>query len=434
MQLIEAMKLKRRTLLQVLGAGAVAVGRRSVAQPAGAFWAQVRQQFCVSDDEIDLSALLIASHPAPVRAAIAAYRAELDEHPSATLLRGTNPRRREQTLEVAARYLGVASGELALTDSTTMGLGLVYGGLPLARGDEVITSNEDHYVTHEALRLAAVRTGAIVRRVRLFERVDEVTEASLVNTVEDAIGPRTRLVALTWVHSSTGLKLPVRQIAAMIARLNRTRPDGERVLLSIDGVHGFGIEDVELPKLGCDYFLAGCHKWLFGPRGTGIAWATRAAWGRLAPSIPSFRDPESWAAWRREGAPSTPTSAARMTPGGLKAFEHQWALREAFEFHLGLGKARVAARTHALCRQLKEGLVKLRNVRLITPMSEALSAGIVSFDVKGLSAGQATAALRRHRIYASVSPYAVPHVRVTPSIRNSPEELDRVLAAVQRLG
>lgn len=105
-----------------------------------------------------------------------------------------------------------------------------------------------------------------------------------------------------------------------------------------------------------------------------------------------------------------------------------------FEFHLGLGKARVAARTHALCHQLKEGLVKLRNVRLITPMSEALSAGIVSFDVKGLRAGQATAALRERRIYASVSPYAVPHVRVTPSIRNSPEELDRVLAAVRRLG
>src|SRR3712207_7216740 len=49
-------------------------------------------------------------------------------------------------------------------------------------------------------------------------------------------------------------------------------------------------------ELGCDLFVAGCHKWLFGPRGTGIVWATPEAWNALAAVIPTF-DGRSYVAW-----------------------------------------------------------------------------------------------------------------------------------------
>jgi isopenicillin-N epimerase len=190
---------------------------------------------------------------------------------------------------------------------------------------------------------------------------------------------------------------------------------------------------VILSDLGCDFFMAGCHKWLFGPRGTGIVAGTQRAWASLLPTIPSFIDSGNWRAWSSGIDPEGPTTASRMSPGGYKAFEHLWALPKAFEFHQRIGKARVAERTHQLSAQLKAGLGAIPQITVHTPDSEKLSAGIVSFDVEGLSPGAVVHRLRERRIIASVAPYAVPHVRLTPSIQNTPAEVETVLREVRAL-
>jgi isopenicillin-N epimerase len=394
-------------------------------------WASVREQFNLLDEYAHLSALFISSHPRPVREAIDRYRRELDESPVLNLTRN-NRNRRNAVLEAAAGYLGVRADEIALTDSTTMGIGLVYNGLRLEEGDELLTTEHDYYVTHEALRVAAARSGASVREIPLFDDTTGVSAEAIVQRLSDAIRPETRVLALTWVHSSTGLKLPLAAIGDAIDSINGRRDENDRVLICVDGVHGFGVEDVRMADLGCDFFVAGCHKWLFGPRGTGIICATGRTWARLRPSIPSFIDDGSWEAWMSGDDPG-PTTAARMTPGGFKAFEHQWAMAEAFQFHQDIGKDRIAARTHELARQLKEGLAGMSHVQLISPMSDDLSAGIVSFDVNGMNPWDVVRRLRDRRIIATVTPYAQRHARLTPSIRNSPGEIDAALAAIRDL-
>ena len=72
-----------------------------------------------------------------------------------------------------------------------------------------------------------------------------------------------------------------------------------------------------------------------------------------------------------------------MSPGGYKAFDHTWALGSAFDMHASLGKSRIASRVHALQYRTKEGLRKMKHVRLATPMDASLSSGIVCFDVEG---------------------------------------------------
>src|SRR5204863_5665917 len=115
-------------------------------------------------------------------------------------------------MNAASAYTGGRPGEIALTDSTTMGLGLVYGGLHLFPGDEIVTSTHDFYSTHQALRLRAQRSGAHVRKIALYRRLSTVSVDELVSSVARAITPKTRVLALTWVHSSTGLKLPISEI------------------------------------------------------------------------------------------------------------------------------------------------------------------------------------------------------------------------------
>jgi isopenicillin-N epimerase len=395
-------------------------------------WDAVRTSFNLSPDVVHMSAMLVASHPKPVREAIERHRQGLDSDPVAYL--EANNRPRDNAVRAAAgRYLDVSGSNIAITDSTTMGIGLVYNGLRLEPGQEILSTEEDYYVTHEALRVASKRSGASVRNIQLFERVQDVSQDEIVGRIADAITPQTRVLALTWVHSSTGLKLPLRAIGQAVSKANADRNEDSALLFCVDAVHGFGVENESFAEIGCDFLVSGCHKWLFGPRGTGIVAGTNRGWRSTIPSIPSFVDDGAWQAWQTDDDKVGPTTALRMTPGGFKAFEHRWAMTEAFEFQEKLGKQRVAERTHALASQLKEELAAMPGVTLHTPRSEALSAGIVSFDIDGMRPATAVQRLRERKIVASVAPYATPHVRLTPSIRNSTGEIETAAREIHAL-
>jgi selenocysteine lyase/cysteine desulfurase len=422
--------INRRRLLVGAAASAGVTGRALAATgappgktpdagaPALSDWKTVRDQFAVDRAWIHMSGFFLASHPAPVRAAIERHRRGLDEMPLVYQFNNGGRCEREAR-EAAAAYLGARAEDFALTDSTTMGLGLVYGGFRLEPGQEILTTEHDHRATAEALTLRAARTGAEVRRIALYDRPEAASADEIAGAIQRALRPRTRLVAVTWVHSGTGVKLPLRAIAEVIARANRGRAEPDRALLAVDGVHGLGVEDATVGDLGCDVFIAGCHKWLFGPRGTGLVWAAPHAWAATTATIPSFS--------------GTALPSLAMTPGGFHSFEHRWALAPAFRFHQEIGKARVAARVHELNRQCKEGLARMKHVRLVTPRSDALSAGIVCFDVAGLTPQQVIEKLGRKKIVASVTPYAVAYARLAPGLLNMPEEVDRVLAEIRAL-
>jgi selenocysteine lyase/cysteine desulfurase len=364
---------------------------------------------------------VLATHPKTVREAIERHRRGLDADPSG-YLREHEAALDQRVAAAGARYLGVQEADLAFTDSTTMGLGLVYGGIE-ARGDAVATEH-DFYATHEALRL---RFGK-VRRIRLYDDPATATVDGIVEAVQAGLDGNTGLLALTWVHSSTGLKLPLEDIARRI--------DGERhqgMLVVVDGVHALGADDGFVGIDSFDVLVSGCHKWLGGPRGTGLVWSIKA-WDRLKPTIPSF-DSDPYLAWL-EDRPMADTDkpGAVFTPGGYHSFEHRWALAQAFDYHAKLGRAKVAERIRMLATRLKEGLADLPNVTLVTPMSPSLSAGIVCFDVAGMQAGEAVERLRsEHRIGASVTPYATEHVRLGAGLWVDEQDVDAAIRAVSRL-
>jgi selenocysteine lyase/cysteine desulfurase len=394
-------------------------------------WSAVRDEFLLSREHIHLALMLLASHPRPVREAIERHRRAFDENPAGHF----EERFFQADGEVraaAARYMGGAGDDIALTDSTTMSLAVLYRGLPLRPGQEVVTTNHDHYATHENLRLCAARNRVTVRKVALYDQPAAVSEDEATRRLITAVGPRTRAVAVTWVHSSTGVKLPIRRFATALEELNRKRGEADRVLLCVDGVHGFGVERESPLDLGCDFFAAGCHKWIFGPRGTGVLWGRPSAWKGHTPVIASF-ERAPYEAWMKGQIPSGPPGAM-ASPGGFHSFEHRWSLGEAFAFHERIGRARVTARIHELARQCKEGLARMPHVKMHTPMSETLSAGLVCFEVKGVAADEVIKRLHARKIIASVTPYATAYARLSPGILNTPEEIDTVLREVRTLG
>jgi selenocysteine lyase/cysteine desulfurase len=138
-------------------------------------------------------------------------------------------------------------------------------------------------------------------------------------------------------------------------------------------------------------------------------------------------------AWITGRDPAGPRSAL-FEPGGFHAYEHRWALAEAFRFHLDLGKGQVADRTRALATRLKDGLAAIPAVRLVTPRDPDLSAGIVCLEVDGRNPGETMADLRRQNVLASVTPYARSYLRLGPSIVTTEDDVDAAVAAVRALG
>jgi len=207
-------------------------------------WNSVRKQFDLSPDYIHLGLFYLTSHPRPVREAIESSRQQLDRNPFTTVERSMFEE--HVPVKVAAaigQYIGGSGDDIALTQNTTTGLTLLYHGLKLKAGDEVLTTGTDHFVHNEAIRLSTERNGATWRKVSLFDSYDTINADEMVDRLAKAIRPNTRVVGVTWVHSASGLRLPIRRIADAIANVNRSRDANDRVLLFVDGVHGIGVED-----------------------------------------------------------------------------------------------------------------------------------------------------------------------------------------------
>lgn len=394
-------------------------------------WDGVRNLFNLTPERIHMSQMLLASHPTPVREAIEMHRKKFDENPFEYWENNWIPAEKI-VCEAAAKYLKADPGEVVLTDSTTVGLAVLYSGLLLKPGDEILTTTHDHYSTEKSLEFSSKKNGASIKRISLYTDPSTITADSVTDTLIKAITPATRVIAVTWVHSVTGVKLPIRKMADAIKEVNEKRTEANRIYFCVDGVHGFGVENITMEDLGCDFFVAGTHKWLFGPRGTGILWGKKENWNMIAPTIPAFRE-LPYGMWMGIVPEAKLSFSDVCSPGGFLAFEHRWSLSVAFDLHLKIGKARIEERTHQLSTMLKEGMKKNSKIKILTPLDPALSSGINCFEIAGKTPEEVRVKLLEKKILASTTPYKEVHARLTPSVINTEKEVQQCIDALAEI-
>jgi len=160
-----------------------------------------------------------------------------------------------------AARLGAAPDDVAITSSTTEGVGRALTALDLKPGEEIVTSDEEHPGVTGPLS-AQRRRGVVVRAVPFGE-------------VANAVDGRTKLVVVSHVSWRTGALAP--------AELAEVEP-----LVLLDGAQGVGAVDVDVRALGADLYAAAGQKWLCGPMGTGMLYASPAARERMAPPAPGY--------------------------------------------------------------------------------------------------------------------------------------------------
>lgn len=418
-------------------------------------WSTVKEDFTLDPDSIYLNTGFIGTPSKAVIESFQKYFEQINSRPF-RVLSGKTYSRLKIVLDKAARFINADPveentrsdkwevpfrGEIALTSSTTEGLFLVVNGLSLPAGAEVLMTDQEYFTSEAQWYYRQQREDReFVRREVFFPDHSQVTVPDILDWFRENITPNTRVVTYPHAFYHTGLVMPVKEISALLAEINRERPQPERIISVIDGVQVLGALALDMKDLGCDFYAAGCHKWLCGPRGTGILYGKSDLYERLTPSLQSFimlfsglmRDEA-----RRERGLNDLRGPFAIMPGGTRSFEMDWALGEAFDYQNNLGKKEIEERIRGLRKTLMEGLKQIGRIRIVSPEDGYLSAGITSFVVEGMKPKDLwLALLKRDIVTRPVGPVGDPEkavLRICTHIFNTEEELEETLNALREI-
>jgi selenocysteine lyase/cysteine desulfurase len=376
------------------------------------FWKLVRRQFPLDEGLVYLNAANVCPASRPVLDRYAALLRDFQADPS---FQNRDKYRvlRESVRAKLAALLGVTPDEVAITRNTSEGSNLIVRGIDLKPGDEIVITDHNHPSNNESWKLRARREGLVVRSVPV--RVPALSADDLVASIERALSPRTRVLAITHVTSTTGIKFPVAAIAAL------ARP--RQIFLHVDGAQSFGAGEVKLRELGCDSYTASAHKWPMGPLEAGILFVRAERIAQIWPSIVS-------AGWSDELK-----GARKFETVGQQDDPRVAALEAAIDLLNLIGIRAVGARVEALASRAKSALAALGHVELKTNLEPELSGGVVKFRLQHIPTARAYELLwKRHRLAIAMTAGGESEgIRFSPHIYNSPDEIDRAVAAASEL-
>lgn len=375
------------------------------------FWFTVRQAFTVDRGLINLNNGSVAPAPRTVQQAQRDYLAMTNMQPSYYVDEMLYPE-----FEIVRRRLAAGFGcdpeEIALTRNTTEALEIVQLGMPLQRGDEVLTTTQDYPSMLTAWRQRARRDGITLRTIPF--PVPPNGPDDLYHRIEQAIGPRTKVIHISHITYTTGQIFPVKRICQM------ARAKGIEV--TVDGGHSFAQFPFTRDELDCDYYGTSLHKWLSAPVGTGFLYVRKE-------KIP--------AVWSLFASPEEMNANIRKFEAiGTFPVHVRNPIVEAMDFHESIGAERKAARLRLLRRRWARRVAAVPNVKLLTPDDDVQSCAIGTMRIDGIDSTQLTDyLLKRYRIH--VRPRVVEGewngVRVTPNVYTTLEEVDAFAKAIEEI-
>jgi isopenicillin-N epimerase len=374
------------------------------------FWELVRRQFPLQESLTYLNAANVCPASRLVLDRYLNFLRDFHSNPSFQNREKYKPMY-EQLRTKLAGMLAVAADEVAITRNTSEGTNIIVEGIELQRGDEVVITEHNHPSNNDSWKVRARRIGFEIRSIPVA--IPARSKEDLIATFDKAITPRTKVVALTHVTSTTGILYPAREIAELAHKRN--------AWVHLDGAQSFGLLKLNLRELGCDSYSGSAHKWMMGPLEAGVLYLRADKIGRIWPSIVT-------AGWSDEliGARKFEVLGQRDDPRVV-------SLEAAVDFYNLVGPDRIEARTRQLAGQLKAKLATIPNLRMKTNLEPELSAGVVKFQPTKRGTQETYDQIwSRHRIAMAITPAGdAQGLRLSPHIYNSTEEVERAVDAVR---
>jgi isopenicillin-N epimerase len=324
------------------------------------YWALVREQFLIPDDEIYLNNGTVGSSPAPVlRVIFDAYSLteKLDEDdPEDYPIWGYAAW--NQFRDPLAAFIGCSRDEVALLRNATEANNYIANGIDMKPGDEVLMTDQEHPGGEQAWQLKAKRYGIVVRKVALPKPVANANQ--VLNLFDDAITPRTRVMFFSHITTATGVVLPAKELCAL-AR-------SKDIISAVDGAHVLGMMRLNVNDLGCDLYSSSPHKWLQAPKGTGFLYVRDEVIDRI------------WTTIATEGWDDSKLRAERFQRIGSSNVPSLWGLLAALQMANDIGVERIERRHRELGEYILAAMVR-HGAQSWTSPDPALRCAIITVNV-----------------------------------------------------
>ena len=366
------------------------------------FWLGIQQAFTLDRTLINLNNGGVSPSPRVVQEAMRRYLEYSNTAPVYTMWQVLEPEIEAVRRRLAASF-GCDPEEMAITRNASEALEIVQLGLPLERGDEVLTTTQDYPRMLTTWHQRERREGIVVKEISF--PVPPPSQDDLGDRIERAITPKTRVIHVCHITNLTGQIFPVKRIC----QLGRAR--GIEVI--VDGAHAYAHFPFTRDELDCDYYGTSLHKWLLAPHGTGFLYVRKAKIERVWPMMAA--------------PPEMNANVRKFEEIGTHPAANHNAIAEALTFHEGIGPERKAARLRYLFQRWAKRLEKLPKVKILTPYDPAQSCGLASVAVEGVDVNKLVASLwDKYRII--VTPIVHKEfscLRVTPNVYTTTAEIDR---------
>jgi selenocysteine lyase/cysteine desulfurase len=402
--------LSRRELLASLAGGALLVSGESVAWSAG-----VDSEAGAADDseylfESGLNYLNTAAlGPTPKTVLDKVLKAwyELELNPVRMAYGdGAVHVATDYAREKVAALIGCTADELLITRSATDAMNSVALGINLDRGDRVLTTDVEHEGGSICWSYLKRRRGINIDVVSIAP--GDFNTTAIISRFEKAITDRTKVISVSHVITSTGLRMPI----AEIADLAKARG----ILCVVDGAQAVGGIDVDVRKLGCHAYAATGHKWLMGPKGTGFLYISK--------DTNSLIQPVQRDAGTRFVAGSTGIGSLPLVVG----------LGAAVEAMQRRGMATVEKRIIELRDRAYTGLTKISKIRVVGPPPGPLATALVSFKLPDPVDSRAFRDLLqdKYRIVIKIAEKRwFNGNRISPHVFNTEADIDAAIQAIR---
>src|SRR5881409_192734 len=339
------------------------------------FWLDVQQAFTLDRTIINLNNGGVSPSPRVVQEAMRRYLDYSNTAPAYTMWQILEPE-----IESVRRRLATSFGcdpeEMAITRNASEALEIVQLGIPLERGDEVLTTTQDYPRMLTTWHQRERRDGIVVREISF--PVPPPSQDDLAERVERAISAKTKVIHVCHITNLTGQIFPIKKI------VERARARGIEVL--VDGAHAYAHFPFRREELGCDYYGTSLHKWLLAPVGTGFLYVSRNKVKGLWPLMAAPREMDE--------------NIRKYEEIGTHPAANHNAISAALAFHRSIGAERKIARLRYLRdRWAKRLVAESSRISVLTPLDNRQSGAIALFNVEGIDNVNLGAwLLNQHRI------------------------------------
>jgi selenocysteine lyase/cysteine desulfurase len=314
----------------------------------------------------------------------------------------------EATRARCAGLLGCSADEVLVTHGTADALGQVASSIDFPAGSRVLTSGAEHDSGVLCWRWLARRRGGFVDVVPCPP--EETDVAAIVQRFAQALRPETKVICVSDVIAWTGLRMPIRELAQLA--------HAHGALMIVDGAQSSGHVPIDVVAMGVDAYAASGHKWLLGPKGTGMLYVRKDPAQRILP-----------VAW--EDGPKVMNEATGGAP-----LPQVVGLGAAIEDHQRRGPAAEFARNLALRNRLWEALGGLPGITRLGPPPGPQATALLGFRLPdGVDAAKLRSSLlARHRInIRAVDVHQWNGLRASLHVYNDEAQVDALTTALHAL-